>query len=78
MQMDTNLKIATPYEPWQPPALLTLGLIRKYYVPLGERTLHRWISAGRFPRADIVIGGKVRMWRRETVETWIGAQERSV
>jgi predicted DNA-binding transcriptional regulator AlpA len=56
------------------PALLTLALIRKHYVPGGERTLRRWISSGIFPRPDISIGGKVRYWRRGTVEAWIEMQ----
>jgi predicted DNA-binding transcriptional regulator AlpA len=56
------------------PALLTKTLIRKHYVPAGERTLDRWISSGLFPRPDIAIGGKVRYWKRETVEAWIEAQ----
>jgi predicted DNA-binding transcriptional regulator AlpA len=53
------------------PALLTLKLIRQHYVPAGERTLQRWISSGLFPKPDIAIGGKVRYWRRETVDAWI-------
>ena len=53
------------------PALLTLALIRQHYLPVGERTLFRLISAGAFPRADIGIGGKLRLWKRETVEAWI-------
>ena len=60
--------------PQAPPALLTMALIRKYYVPAGERTLHRWVSSGAFPRPDISIGGKVRYWKRETVEAWIVTQ----
>jgi predicted DNA-binding transcriptional regulator AlpA len=56
------------------PALLTKALIRKHYVPAGERTLDRWISSGTFPRPDIAIGGKVRYWKRETIEAWIEAQ----
>ena len=56
------------------PALLTKSLIRRLYVPAGERTLDRWISSGAFPRPDIAIGGKVRYWRRETVEGWIARQ----
>jgi predicted DNA-binding transcriptional regulator AlpA len=56
-----------------PPALLTLAMIRRYYVPIGSRTLFRLISSGRFPRADIGIGGKLRLWKRETVEEWIAA-----
>mgnify|MGYP005850058823 CR=1 FL=1 len=58
------------------PALLTKALIRKYYLPAGERTLDRWVSSGTFPRPDISIGGKVRYWKRETVEAWIDAQAR--
>jgi predicted DNA-binding transcriptional regulator AlpA len=57
-----------------PPALLTMALIRRHFVPAGSRTLHRWISSGAFPRPDIAIGGKVRYWKRETVEAWINAQ----
>jgi predicted DNA-binding transcriptional regulator AlpA len=56
------------------PALLTKALIRRNYLPVGERTLDRWISSGTFPRPDIAIGGKVRYWKRETVEAWIDAQ----
>ena len=57
----------------RPPALLTLRLIRKHYLPAAERTIHRWISAGKFPQADIALGGKVRLWRVETIERWIAA-----
>jgi predicted DNA-binding transcriptional regulator AlpA len=56
------------------PALVTKPLIRKYYVPVGGRTLDRWISSGTFPPPDIAIGGKVRYWKRGTVEAWIVAQ----
>jgi predicted DNA-binding transcriptional regulator AlpA len=56
------------------PALLTKALIREHFVPLGERTLDRWISSGTFPRPDISNGGKLRYWKRETVEAWIDAQ----
>jgi len=56
-----------------PPALLTLAMIRRYYVPIASRTLFRLISSGRFPKADIGIGGKRRLWKRETVEAWIAS-----
>lgn len=56
------------------PDLLTMAMIRKWYLPVGERTLHRMISTRRFPRADIANGGKLRFWRRETVEAWIVEQ----
>lgn len=55
-------------------ALLTLAQIRKHYVPLGARTLFRLISAGKFPKADIAVGGKLRLWKRETVEEWINTR----
>lgn len=72
MPADTPVAVA---EDWQAiPALLTKALIRKHYVPAGERTLDRWISSGTFPRPDIAIGGKVRYWKRESVEAWIKAQ----
>jgi predicted DNA-binding transcriptional regulator AlpA len=63
--------VASTHEPLVAPALLTKALIRRFYVPAGERTLDRWISSGQFPRPDISIGAKVRYWRRATVEAWI-------
>jgi predicted DNA-binding transcriptional regulator AlpA len=54
-----------------PPALLTLALVRQHYFPVGERTVFRLISSGYFPKADIGIGGKIRLWKRETIEAWI-------
>jgi predicted DNA-binding transcriptional regulator AlpA len=65
----------TTADPHALPQLLTKSLIRRHYLPAGQRTLDRWISAGTFPRADIAIGGKVRYWKRETVERWIAAQQ---
>jgi predicted DNA-binding transcriptional regulator AlpA len=53
------------------PALLTLTQVRRWFLPLGERTIYRLISADGFPKADIAIGAKVRLWKRETVEEWI-------
>jgi excisionase family DNA binding protein len=58
-------------EPVTIPAMLTMKLIRTHYLPVDERTIYRWLSAGEFPKADICKGGKIRLWRRETVETWI-------
>lgn len=55
----------------QPPELLTLKMIRKYYVPLGERTLFRMIAGNEFPKPDVVKGNKIRLWRRSTVQGWI-------
>ncbi|HEX4124498.1 MAG TPA: hypothetical protein VHY37_07205 [Tepidisphaeraceae bacterium] len=56
------------------PALLTLRLILKHYIPVTSRTAFRMISDGRFPKADIQFGRSMRMWRKEAVERWI-AQE---
>ena len=56
------------------PALLTRRMIIAHFVPLGARTLDRWISIGQFPRPDISIGGKTRLWRIETIRRWIEAQ----
>jgi predicted DNA-binding transcriptional regulator AlpA len=67
-----SLTIKAPAE--TPPAILTMALIRKHFIPFGERTLHRMIAAGAFPRAEISFGGKIRCWRRETIEAWIDAQ----
>jgi predicted DNA-binding transcriptional regulator AlpA len=56
------------------PELLTIALIQKHFVPAGGRTLHRWISAGKFPRPDIALGGKIRYWKIGTVRAWIDAR----
>jgi hypothetical protein len=69
--MRVELPIAAARDGQCIPLLLTKTLIRKYYLPVGERTFDRWISSGIFPRPDIAIGGKVRYWKRETVEAWI-------
>jgi predicted DNA-binding transcriptional regulator AlpA len=68
MQIQTN-----QFQAENPPALLTLAMIRRYYVPIASRTLFRLISSGRFPKADIGIGGKLRLWKRDTVEAWIAS-----
>jgi predicted DNA-binding transcriptional regulator AlpA len=61
-------------EPAGPPALLTQQMVRRFYLPLAERTFWRWVSEGKFPRPDLALGGKSRFWKRETVEGWISAQ----
>ncbi len=70
--MTTNASIDAP------PALLTLAMIRCHYLPLAARTLFRMISAGTLPKADIGIGGKLRLWKRETVEAWIAVNSKRV
>ncbi len=60
------------------PDLLTLKLIRAHYLPLGERTIFRMISAGDFPKADVSIGAKIRLWRRVTIEAWISERASAV
>lgn len=60
-----------------PPAMLTKLLIRKHFLPISERTFDRMVSAGKFPPADLPIGGKIRLWKRETVEQWISDQTAS-
>ena len=52
------------------PAMLTLALIRQHIIPMSERTFHRWIETGAFPKPDIQIGEKTRLWRRETIIEW--------
>ena len=71
---DITMQIQTSHSQTEiPPALLTLAMIRRYYLPIASRTLFRLISSGRFPKADIGIGGKLRLWKRETVEAWIAS-----
>ncbi len=55
------------------PELLTKSLIRRHFLPIGERTLCRWVSAGQFPRPDMRISGKALFWKRSTVQAWIDA-----
>jgi predicted DNA-binding transcriptional regulator AlpA len=52
------------------PALLTQQLVRKHFLPLGERTFWRWVSTGQFPKPDLIFGGKSRFWKKETVENY--------
>jgi predicted DNA-binding transcriptional regulator AlpA len=66
---------STPTNP--PPALLTLAMIRQHYLPLAPRTLFRMISSGKFPKAEVVIGGKIRLWKRETVTSWVATNSRN-
>ncbi len=56
------------------PELLTQQLVRRHYLPLAERTFWRWVSAGQFPKPDLIFGGKSRFWKRESVERWIDAR----
>lgn len=55
------------------PALVNESIIRRHYIPICKRTFSRWISSGRFPRAEIIDGAKLRLWRRETVESWVAS-----
>jgi predicted DNA-binding transcriptional regulator AlpA len=52
------------------PAMLTARMIRERVLPIGRRTLFRWIAGGQFPEADLRVCGKV-FWRRETVLAWL-------
>jgi excisionase family DNA binding protein len=56
------------------PRLLTLDMIRLYYLPLSKRTIQRMISAGVFPAADVSRGSKIRLWKKETIDAWIDSQ----
>jgi hypothetical protein len=69
--MSLEMETAEAVEQRAIPTLLTLALIRKHYLPVGERTVFRMISSGKFPKADIGIGTKIRLWKRETIEAWI-------
>ena len=55
-----------------PPALLTLSLIRKHYLPLAERTLRRWISSSHFPRPDIAGWRKSQVFWKKKLPLKIG------
>lgn len=51
------------------PALLTRAQVQRR-LAISRETLLRWIRAGKFPRADVVVGLWKR-WERSTVEAWI-------
>jgi predicted DNA-binding transcriptional regulator AlpA len=37
-------------------------------------TIGRMRSKGRFPRPDLVLGSRIPVWRRSTIENWINEQ----
>jgi predicted DNA-binding transcriptional regulator AlpA len=63
--------MSNPVSQPDPPELLTKAMIKSFYLPISIRALDRWISVGRFPRAEIALGGKIRYWRKSTVLAWI-------
>lgn len=48
---------------------MSAGTVRQF-LDVPDRTLRRWISAGRFPPPDLRIGKSLR-WRRSTVLAWV-------
>ncbi|HEY8666966.1 MAG TPA: helix-turn-helix domain-containing protein [Tepidisphaeraceae bacterium] len=56
-----------------PPMLMTVDDLADA-LAVGTRTVWRWVSMGTFPAPDLSIGGKLRRWRRSTVEAWIDEQ----
>jgi predicted DNA-binding transcriptional regulator AlpA len=56
------------------PETIDADLICTRLIPVSTRTLWRWIAAGTFPKPDLRIGHKVRLWRLETVRAWIDRQ----
>jgi predicted DNA-binding transcriptional regulator AlpA len=55
------------------PAMLTREMICTHIAPIKERTFFKMLSQGRFPPADISCGGKVRLWKKTTIEAWMNA-----
>lgn len=39
-------------------------------IGISRWTLQRWVDEGNFPAPNIV-GGSLKVWRRDTVEKWI-------
>jgi excisionase family DNA binding protein len=58
----------------QPGELERLLSVREICAALGcsDRALRRWIIAGRFPQADVVLGTRQLRWRASTVIAFIG------
>jgi predicted DNA-binding transcriptional regulator AlpA len=65
--------------PAQAAAALPRILYRKSEVAkacgISTRTLDRLRSSGQFPRPDVSTGG-LRLWRRDTIERYIGKEAR--
>jgi len=58
----------------QPPLMLKPAQVAAE-LAISVRTLHRWESAGMFPKADLRMNTGVVRWRRETLMVWL--EERS-
>ena len=54
------------------PLLMDIADIEKA-TRISQRTLWRWISAGKFPKPDIVEG-RIRRWKVESIHHWIEGQ----
>jgi len=59
----------------QPGALDRLLTVREICALLGcsDRALRRWIIAGRFPPADLVLGTRSLRWKELTLRAFLGA-----
>ncbi len=54
---------------WTGDQLLSAARVRAI-LDVPDRTFRRWITAGRFPKADLRIGRALR-WKAETVQRFI-------
>ena len=46
----------------------------RHLLDVPDRTLRRWIAAGKFPPADVRFGSTMR-WRESTVRNAVGGQK---
>lgn len=41
-----------------------------HHLRLGLSTIDRLITTGKLPKADVIIGARVRLWARTTIQGW--------
>ena len=67
---------ATTPTPTAPERLLMRAKEVATALSISERTLRTWIATEFFPDADLVHGGKLKFWKRQTVLDWINRKTR--
>jgi predicted DNA-binding transcriptional regulator AlpA len=44
---------------------------------IGQRTIWRWVSTGKFPQPDLKNGSRLTRWRADSIAAWIDGQTES-
>jgi hypothetical protein len=61
--------------PKELPRFLTAAMIRRFFLPISDRTFERWVVTKKFPAADFAPSQRMKLWLRETVEAWANAKK---